>query len=269
MYSELLRQKLLESALVYAAAPASIKGYNTGLEKAPETALIFDKKEDNFHPDSWGKIVADPKYHNRTLKAHSSFDPMHNVAEMQSNTSSDALLMSIFCHPSINSWKGVKQLLAVTDLSNLIFGYQPGVLLKNNQMDRTEIDLFIETSSKRIFCESKLTETDFVFESLEKFERYENFSAVFDIDNLPHFQGFVANYQLVRNILAAYQFDGYFYLFIDARRPDLAKSFYQTLRCVKPTELRMRCEIFYWQDIAATLGADLQTFLKNKYGINS
>lgn len=126
----------------------------------------------------------------------------------------------------------------------------------------------IETAEKKIFCESKLTETDFVFEPKEKFERYKFFEEVFYTHHLPVDTGLIANYQLVRNILAAYEFNAYFYLFIDARRPDLAKSFYQTLRCVKEVDVRVRCEVFYWQDIAAFVGRDLREFLKEKYGIN-
>ena len=137
----------------------------------------------------------------------------------------------------------------------------------NNQVDRTEIDLQIMDGSKTILCESKLTEDDFKFEPLEKIERYKDFDTIFSVSDLPTFNGQIGNYQLVRNILAAYDSKSFFYLFIDSRRPDLAKSFYKTLRCVIPVELRMRCEVFYWQDIAAFIGKDLQLFLNLKYGI--
>jgi hypothetical protein len=53
------------------------------------------------------------------------------------------------------------------------------------------------------------------------------------------------------------------------RRPDLAKSFYQTVRCIqdKYLDLRTNCEIVYWQDIAQVVPKDLKHFLKEKYGI--
>jgi hypothetical protein len=53
------------------------------------------------------------------------------------------------------------------------------------------------------------------------------------------------------------------------RRPDLTKSFYQTIRCIKDEylELRYNCEIIYWQDIAHVVGKELKDFLKEKYGI--
>jgi hypothetical protein len=77
------------------------------------------------------------------------------------------------------------------------------------------------------------------------------------------------NYQLIRNILAAYQHKSRFILLSDMRRPDLAKSFYQTVRCIQDRylDLRTNCEIVYWQDIAQVVPKDLKHFLKEKYGI--
>lgn len=268
MYSKLLRQYLTILTKKYADNPSRKYGYNSGVVKAPESALIFDQTEFNFNKDSWSVIMGNDDYRFRTQKAHSSFDKTNPKAEMQSSNSSDALLMNIFCHPKINEWKGVKQLLQVNDLSKLTFGHEPGITLVDGTPDGTEVDLFIQDGETKIFCESKLTETDFVFEPLPKFERYTHFNTVFESKYLPVFNEETANYQLVRNILAAYEFNAKFYLFIDARRPDLAKSFYQTVRCIKDMDLRQRCEVFYWQDIAAFCGTELQDFLKNKYGIN-
>lgn len=266
MYSKQLRITLTDIAKKYASTHKY--KFNTGLKKTPESALIFDQTEFNFNKDTWSVIWNNTAYRSRTQKAHSSFDSTNPKDEMQSSNSSDALLMNIFCYPKINEWKGVKQLLQVNDLSQLKFGHEPGISLNDGTVDRTEVDLFIQDGENKIFCESKLTETDFVFEPLSKFERYTHFDTVFDSNYLPVFKGETANYQLVRNILAAYEFNTKFYLFIDARRPDLAKSFYQTLRCIKDIDLRQRCEIFYWQDIAAYCGADLKAFLMSKYGIN-
>lgn len=270
MYSKLLREQLTIAAQRYAANKSIGITYNSGLNKIPASAVIFDRTEYNFNKESW-TIIKDENYTDyflRTQKAHSSFDSTNPKDEMQSSNSSDALLMNIFCYPKINEWKGVKQLLLVNDLSQLKFGYEPGISLRDGTVDRTEVDLYIQDGENKIFCESKLTETDFVFEPLPKFERYTHFDTVFESKYLPVFNGETANYQLVRNILAAYEFNAKFYLFIDARRPDLAKSFYQTVRCIKDIDLRQRCEIVYWQDIAAFCGSDLQEFLMNKYGIN-
>lgn len=266
MYSKQLRITLTDIAKKFAFTHKY--KFNTGIKKTPESALIFDQTEFNFNRDSWSVIWNNTAYRSRTQKAHSSFDSTNPKDEMQSSNSSDALLMNIFCYPKINDWKGVKQLLQVNDLSQPKFGHEPGISLNDGTVDRTEVDLFIQDGEDKIFCESKLTETDFVFEPLSKFERYTHFDTVFDSNYLPIFKGEKANYQLVRNILAAYEFNAKFYLFIDARRPDLAKCFYQTLRCIKDIDLRQRCEIFYWQDIASYCGVKLQAFLKSRYGLN-
>lgn len=266
MFSRLLRTILSISGKKFAAGHKYT--YNSGLNKIPESALIFDKIEFNFNNDSWSVIKNNADYLSRTLKAHSSFDSTNPKGEMQSSNSSDALLMNIFCHPKINNWKGIKQLLQVNDLSHLKFGFEPGIALEDGTIDRTEVDLSILDGDSKIFCESKLTETDFVFQPLSKFERYTHFKTIFEPKYLPAFNSQVGNYQLVRNILAAYEFNAKFYLFIDARRPDLAKSFYQTVRCIKDIGLRQRCEIYYWQDIACYCGEELQDYLKDKYGIN-
>jgi hypothetical protein len=268
MYSKLLRKQLTTLAKQYAEEPGRNYTYNSGLTEIPKSAIILDKTGDNFTYEAWETIKNNPNYFSRTQKAHSSFDQTNPKDEMQSSNSSDALLMNIFCDRFMKTSKGILKLLNVGDLSKLTFGYSPGVALMKNGVDKTEIDLFIQDGDKKIFCESKLTETDFVFKPLSEFQRYKDFEAIFDSTKLPVYGEFVANYQLVRNILAAYQFNASFYLFIDARRPDLAKSFYQTLRCVKDIDLRMRCEIFYWQDLAAVAHRDLQEFLKEKYGIN-
>lgn len=82
---------------------------------------------------------------------------------------------------------------------------------------------------------------------------------------------FYDNYQLIRNILAAELLAARFILLCDMRRPDLAKSFYQTARCIKDEYLylRMNCEIIYWQDISNCSGKVLKKFLSLKYGILS
>lgn len=267
MYSKLLRKQLTTLAKQYADHEDRKYGYNAGISKVPQSAIIFDKTGDNFTYEAWETIKNNPYYFSRTQKAHSSFDQTNPKEEMQSSNSSDALLMNIFCDRFMKTSKGLLKLLNVGDLGKLTFGYSPGVALMKNGVDKTEIDLYILDGDKKIFCESKLTETDFVFKPLSEFQRYKDFEAVFDSTKLPVYREFVGNYQLVRNILAAYQFNASFYLFIDARRPDLAKSFYQTLRCVKDIDLRTRCEVFYWQDLAAVAYADLRHFLQEKYAL--
>ena len=52
---------------------------------------------------------------------------VQNAYEMQSSNSSDALLMNIFCHPKLNSWKGIRNLFGVSDIKPE-FGIQGLVL---------------------------------------------------------------------------------------------------------------------------------------------
>lgn len=267
MYSKKLREQLTQTSKAFALTNGLT--FNSGLTpaKLPKDAILFDNPEGNFHPNSWGVIKKNSNHFSRTQKAHSKFDGEDSRLEMQSSNSSDALLMNIFCHSQINNWKGLKDLLQIDTLENLSFGYFPGVKLIGNQVDKTEVDLFIKSGNKEILCESKLTETDFVFVPKSRIVRYLNAEMVFNLDNLPTYKGEIANYQLIRNILAAYESNRYFYLFVDARRPDLAKSFFETVRCIKSNELQMRCNIIYWQDIAAVVGKDLSEFLSAKYGI--
>ena len=90
--------------------------------------------------------------------------------------------MNIFCDRHINKWKGIKQLLQVDDLGDLTLGYQPGVALGNGGKDKTEVDLFIKTKDKKIFCESKLTETDFVFVKPEKVKTHILFYKIYSTE---------------------------------------------------------------------------------------
>jgi hypothetical protein len=39
------------------------------------------------------------------------------------------------------------------------------------------------------------------------------------------------------------------------------------MRCVRPADLRVRCKILTWQELAAVLPRALQEFLDEKYGI--
>ena len=222
------------------------------------SSVIFNKISDNFQKESW--INIDKNYISRINKKRE--------LEIRSSNSSDALAMSIFCYPDFKKWKGVQLLFGVDDFSSISLGSRPKVSKtidgKNNK-DSTDVDVFINGN---INIECKLTETDFKTKKKEVVEHYTEFENVFHIDKLQQDETKYKNYQLIRNILAANQHDnGRFILICDMRRPDLAKSFQQTVNCIKDVELRTKFEIIYWQDIAKVVGTDLQVFLKDKYGI--
>jgi hypothetical protein len=76
-----------------------------------------------------------------------------------------------------------------------------------------------------------------------------------------------AGYQLIRNVLAAYAEGCSFCVLHDERRPDLREAWFQVMAAVKSAEMRVRCKVLTWQELAALLPEDLQQFLDLKYGI--
>jgi hypothetical protein len=76
-----------------------------------------------------------------------------------------------------------------------------------------------------------------------------------------------AGYQLIRNVLAAYAAGCSFCVLHDERRPDLREAWFAVMAAVKSAEMRTRCKVMTWQELALLLPEDLQEFLDLKYGI--
>ena len=76
-----------------------------------------------------------------------------------------------------------------------------------------------------------------------------------------------AGYQLIRNVLAAYAEDCSFCVIHDERRPDLREAWFTVMAAVKISEMRVRCKVLTWQELAALVPDELREFLKEKYGI--
>jgi hypothetical protein len=76
-----------------------------------------------------------------------------------------------------------------------------------------------------------------------------------------------SEYQLIRNVLAAYAEGSSFCLMHDERRPDLREAWFRVMAAVKSAEMRVRLKVVTWQELAAVLPAMLQEFLHGKYGI--
>jgi hypothetical protein len=76
-----------------------------------------------------------------------------------------------------------------------------------------------------------------------------------------------AGYQLIRNVLAAYAEGCSFCVVHDERRPDLREDWFAVMAAVKAAEMRVRCKVMTWQELAALAPEDLQEFLDLKYGI--
>lgn len=255
-FSKTLRNRLTLKALKY-ATNGGINIYENHSD-----AIIFENVEDNFLPVSYKGITKNPKWLSRTLKDHSQ---VRGQKEMQSSNSSDALLMNIFCHPKIGSWKGVMDLLKIKSLDQIEFGHNPGLLVDGvPEKSPTEVDLLINTE---IICEAKLTEKDFTKKAKGLVDKYESFRTIFEMRSLDQNDDEYFNYQLIRNLIAAVKYNKRFILFCDMHRPDLIKAFHQTVRCLRDIKNRERCDFITWQEIAQKTGNDLRVFLNNKYGI--
>jgi hypothetical protein len=76
-----------------------------------------------------------------------------------------------------------------------------------------------------------------------------------------------SGYQLIRNVLAAYAEKCSFCVVHDERRPDLREAWFEVMAAVKTAEMRVRCKVMTWQELAALAPEELQQFLDLKYGI--
>jgi hypothetical protein len=263
----------------------------------------------NFHPASYAAICARPDWNRRLSKVHTASrrSPARNDwqwMELDSASSSDALLMNIFCHPQVfdgtHLSAPVATLLNVDPAAHPCFGAHPGVPLNSTlkprtkrstppaAVDRTEIDLVLGN----LLIEAKLTESDFQTATPTLIQRYRDLEAVFKVDglsrkilappplppnvdpddptvNLPSRTARVriGGYQLIRNVLAAFAADASFCVLCDARRQDLVESWYSVLRAVRSPTFATRLKLLTWQELSQALPADLQSFLKDKYGI--
>lgn len=221
----------------------------------------------NFLDASYGAILSRPEWKCRLGKVHSQARSLPSAErawkELDSCMSSDALLMNIFCHPSVAENKLLSSLLGLEIASVPQFGFKAGVPLRGGQPDRTEVDMKIEN----LLVESKLTETDFQIKDAQVVERYRDFEEVFETRPLLQVDGKCVSYQLLRNVLAAHALGFTFCVLLDSRRPDLIESWYAVMKCVRIAELRMRCKVLTWQELSEALPSDLQRFLDLKYGI--
>jgi len=329
-----LRRDLNDRAYRLARLQGMLHDTSTG----SSPAVLFGREEQtdqparhgNFHPSAYARICAHPDWIRRLAKVHtasrrSSARHDWQWMELDSASSSDALLMNIFCHPEV--FDGTQLSAPVAALLNVdrsatpCFGARPGVPLRTQlkprtkssaqrtAVDRTEIDLTVGD----LYIEAKLTESDFQLATPALIERYRDLEIVFDTARLPrpladppprkflippplqsgvphssqpHRDEWVPDpdlpdsfeirrppkpriqgYQLIRNVLAAYAAGTSFCVLCDGRRHDLIEIWYSVLSAVHLPDLTPRLKLLTWQELAATLPADLQVFLDAKYGI--
>jgi hypothetical protein len=224
----------------------------------------------NFLPQSYRAILKNENWSRRLAKPHTSAYralPREGFRwkELDSCNSSDALLMNIFCYPALLRARAVCDLLGIDAGMAPEFGFRARVPLINGRFDRTEVDMKLAD----LLVEAKLTEADFQSKAAPVVESYRDFFEVFGSSDLPRREDSYLNYQLIRNVLAAYANQCSFCVMLDARRPDLLESWYSVMRSVRLHDLRVRCKVLTWQELAASLPPRLQKFLGEKYGITS
>jgi hypothetical protein len=222
----------------------------------------------NFHPESYEAILASADWMKRLAKVHTAYRTSlpkndRKWCELDSATSSDALLMNVFCYPGVMDIAPVQHILGIEAAEPPQFGVKARVPLKENKFDRTEVDMKIGD----LLVECKLTETDFQSKAKTVLDQYRDFSDVFRRRDLPQSKEKYAGYQLIRNVLAAHALNCSFCVMTDARRPDLIEFWYSVMRCVKLYDLRVRCKVLTWQELSTVLPDELNAFLDEKYGI--
>src|SRR4029079_17470283 len=137
------------------------------------------------------------------------------------------------------------------------FGWKARVPLANGKFDRTEVDMLLGN----LLVEAKLTEADFQRRSKEYARAYRDFKKVFALSELPQTREFYPCYQLIRNVLAAYANNFSFCVLLDPRRPDLSEMRYAVMRAAQVHDLRLRCKVLTYQELAEALPEELRAFL--------
>ncbi|PYX89600.1 MAG: hypothetical protein DMG68_04510 [Acidobacteria bacterium] len=267
--SNSLRSELIFRARVYAEAESL--AYRLSYGENP--TVCFEprlEQHGNFEPRSYRAILANPAWRKRLDKVHTQGHrclPKREQGrwrELDTCSSSDALLMNVFCYPGMLRQQSVRVLLGLEgQVAKPAFGYMPCVPLANGRVDRTEVDLRLGS----LLAEAKLTEGDFQSVRKPAMLAYRDFLEIFDPEELPQTESDFRSYQLLRNVLAAYASESSFCLLTDARRPDLISDWFAVMKCVKPIGLRTACKILTWQELASALPGKLQVFLAAKYGI--
>jgi hypothetical protein len=222
----------------------------------------------NFLAPAYKRICADPAWRLRLQKSYTASARVprskdRHRRELECCSSSDALLMNIFCTPRVLSRPTLCALLDVEVGLRPEFGVRARLAMRNGEIDRTELDMTLGS----LLFEAKLTETGFQTASMERLLRYEGITEIFDIGELPRGSKGIEGYQLIRGVLAAHAIGSRFVLLCDGRRADLQETWFRVLRAVVSFDLRSRMALLNWQEVAATLPPVMRKFLATKYGI--
>jgi hypothetical protein len=267
-----LRRELSQRAEQYART----HGLPHCLSYGQTPTLCFEHYDDgsrhgNFLPSTYKAMLKNPNWRRRLQKVHSQGRktlPRYENGirrELDACTSSDALLMNVFCHPSVFRDARACSMLDVKPRAIPDFGFRARVPLADGKFDRTEIDMRLGD----LLIEAKLTESDFQKAPKTVVRAYRDFGEVFDGDDLPQTGRDLLSYQLIRNVLAAHASGCAFCVLTDARRPELIEDWYAVMKCIRPVDLRLRCKVLTWQELAKALPPSVREFLSEKYGIDN
>jgi hypothetical protein len=248
----------------------------TSYGAVPVTVYLPDNaagRHGNFYAPSYRAILKRPQWASRLNKVHAQARASlpradHRWRELDSCTSSDALLMNIFCCPGVCRDIAVARILGNDPSEVPEFGFRARVPRRSSaagkqQFDRTEVDMKLGN----LLVESKLTESDFQSAPAKLVESYSDLENVFDLNTLPRAGQRYCSYQLIRNVLAVAATAASFCVMLDERRPDLIEQWHAIMRCVEDLELRTRLKVLTWQELSVALPPGLRQFLRAKYGI--
>jgi len=182
-YATQLRRELALRNRVYARGRAHVESYGGApvIVYAPENG-----RHGNFFDSAYAAIVARPAWERRLRKAHAQARRSLPKAErpwreLDSSTSSDALLMNIFCTPGVAESAALRNALGVEEDREPQFGWKARVPLANGRFDRTEVDMRFGS----LLAEAKLTEGNFQTRAAAIVEGYRDLDIVFDRELLP------------------------------------------------------------------------------------
>jgi len=184
-YASQLRQELGLRNRQYAVGRPHVESYGS------RPAIVYapdGEQHGNFFDAAYAAIGARPEWLRRLSKIHTQGErslPRHEAGrrwcELDSSSSSDALLMNVFCTPGVAESEKVRRALGVTGDEPPVFGWKARVPLRTGRVDRTEVDM----RWGGLLVEAKLTETDFQTRSAAVVEAYRDFDEVFERDLLP------------------------------------------------------------------------------------
>lgn len=226
----------------------------------------------NFIEASYRRILKNPAWSRRLTKAHTAkrqaratgaAEEVRAWRELDAATSSDALLMNVFCYPRVLGSGALRALLGVEAGAAVEFGARSKALLVDGRVNTTEIDLRLGD----LLVEAKLTEGDFQYAPMRLLERYVSFDEVFDRSLFGVTRRGVAGYQLIRGVLAAHAVDGRFCVLCDRRRTDLIAEWGAVMVGVRRPSMRATLRLVTWQEVASCVPAPLRRFLAEKYGV--